>query len=487
MNLAVGWLAAAAALATPAAAAPALLTGPDLGPDAPLAGRSLLDEIFPAGLPTPFEAVLNRLRTLAGPENVATALIPLGRSLQRYGADPDYFASPRLVVAVTGDLAAGPDGLRLGDRLFFGYQPAADVIEAISYNPAAGRFEFQEIVRYAADTPAAAEPAERRVCLACHQGQGPIFPRPLWSETNATPAIAARLVALGPTLPRRAGAPDRRRARALRRRHRPRRPSPARKPPLDGRLSRRPLPRRAPRRRAALRPHRRAADRHPRLLRRRARSGPTASPPISPDLPNRDPLRTRPKPWRPPAASTPRPRAPPSPLWQPDASAFAAAAREIAAEFSPGDLAWIDARLRRGPGRTETITLPCTTTAAALPGGASEARFTCAAVGARLDGFRAPGRPGRIALLSLPGAAADPRHRPAARRRPAARPASPTAAASSGSHSPPPPSSSRLADDLARLDAGLAAHPGAAALAAGPFPRSAALALIGSILGGTDG
>ena len=28
-------------------------TGPDLGPDAPPAGRSLLDELFPAGLPTP--------------------------------------------------------------------------------------------------------------------------------------------------------------------------------------------------------------------------------------------------------------------------------------------------------------------------------------------------------------------------------------------------------------------------------------------------
>ena len=165
-------LAAAAGLGTATLADPA-------GPDVPPTGSALVSELFPERLPFPFEALLDRLRGLAGPENVETALIPLGRSLQRYAAHPDYFASPRVLVAVTGDRAAGPGSLRLADRLFLGYQPAADAIEAISYNAAAGRFEFQEVVGYSEG--AAPEPAERRVCLACHQAGGPIFSRPLWS------------------------------------------------------------------------------------------------------------------------------------------------------------------------------------------------------------------------------------------------------------------------------------------------------------------
>jgi hypothetical protein len=38
---------------------------------------------------------------------------------------------------------------------------------------------------------------DREVCTGCHQGHGPIFPRPLWSETNANQAVAARLSDLG--------------------------------------------------------------------------------------------------------------------------------------------------------------------------------------------------------------------------------------------------------------------------------------------------
>jgi len=119
---------------------------------------------------------------------VATTLIPLGRSLQRLAARPDYFGSPRVVVAVTGDLAVGPEAPWLGARLFLGYQPAAEVIEAISYNAAAGRFEFEEIVGHRSG-PAEAQPAERRVCLDCHQGQAPIFARPLEIGAERKPMV----------------------------------------------------------------------------------------------------------------------------------------------------------------------------------------------------------------------------------------------------------------------------------------------------------
>ena len=167
------------------------------GPDDPPAGRSLFEALFAGGVPLPFAALLDRLRDEVGTQNVVTALVPLGRSLQRFSAHPHYFASPRLVVAITGDRAAGPSTPRLADRLYLGYQPAANVIEILSYNEDAGRFEFQEIVGYTGDRPRAVRQAERRVCLACHQGHAPIFTRPLWSETNANPAVAERLAALG--------------------------------------------------------------------------------------------------------------------------------------------------------------------------------------------------------------------------------------------------------------------------------------------------
>ena len=188
-----------------------------------------------------------------------TALVPLGRSLQRYAAAPDYFASPRLVVAVTGDAAAGPGAPRLADRLFLGYQPAAEVIEAISYDETAGRFEFQEIVGYGAARPPDRARRAPGLPRAATRARGPIFARPLWSETNANPADRRPPRAARRELPRRAGARRRvdgleafdaatdRAARVA-----------AGAPAVVRGLPRRRLPRRAARRRAARRPRRRA-------------------------------------------------------------------------------------------------------------------------------------------------------------------------------------------------------------------------------------
>src|SRR5690606_22316779 len=123
---------------------------------------------------------------------------PLGRSLQRYAADPDYFDSPRLVVAVDADpVDIRLDAPRLKDRLFLGYQPASEAIEVISYNEAAGRFEFQEITDYSVGQNPRVEYAVRGICVTCHQSHAPIFSRPLWSESNGNPEIAARLAGLG--------------------------------------------------------------------------------------------------------------------------------------------------------------------------------------------------------------------------------------------------------------------------------------------------
>lgn len=178
------------------------------GDNLPSVGRSLFDTVFavrrdgPAGydIPFPFSALLARLDGLLAhdPANplppAKRVLIPLGRSLQRTAAAPDYFAFPRVVVAIDGEPAnaAGP---YLKDRLYLGYQEKSAVLEVISYNEAAGRFEYQLVKDYRAGARPRVFHANRTLCFACHQNGAPIFSRALWDETNANPRIAELLAA----------------------------------------------------------------------------------------------------------------------------------------------------------------------------------------------------------------------------------------------------------------------------------------------------
>ena len=186
-----------------------LLTNADEpGANLPPVGRSLFDELFEAGppaasraearyaLPYPFERLLRDLEERIAPARATAVLIPLGRSLQRHAADPDPFASPRVVVAITENGGA-PDRPLLKDRFYLGYHERAEVLEVISYNEAAGRFEFQVVEDYGPGRTPRVEYGERFVCVACHQAHGPIFSTALWSETSANPRVAARLSALG--------------------------------------------------------------------------------------------------------------------------------------------------------------------------------------------------------------------------------------------------------------------------------------------------
>ena len=177
------------------------------GRDKPPAGRSLFDFIthreqdgrLVEDVPFPFPALLQRLGERAGcnpaPECVRTVLIPLGRSLQRMSAAPDFFGHPRIVAAVVGE-GAGAAAL-LKDRIYIGYQEKAALLEVISYNEAAGRFEFQLVHDYRAGATPRVNYARREVCAACHQNIAPIFSRPLWAETNANPAVATQLAKHG--------------------------------------------------------------------------------------------------------------------------------------------------------------------------------------------------------------------------------------------------------------------------------------------------
>ncbi|WP_418317181.1 hypothetical protein [Piscinibacter sakaiensis] len=172
------------------------------GPDLPPRGRSLFDFVAttPAAdgsrqldLPFPFAALVARIETRAGCTSPCAkqVLIPLGRSLQRTAAAPDFFRDPRVVVAI--DAEPAPRGALLKDRIYLGYQRQADLIEVISYNEAAARFEFQVVRDYRPGGTPRLSYARRALCVSCHQNHAAIFSRQLWDETNANPRIAARL------------------------------------------------------------------------------------------------------------------------------------------------------------------------------------------------------------------------------------------------------------------------------------------------------
>ena len=179
------------------------------GDNLPPVGRSLFDQLFAVSqgngmagieLPFPFAALLARLDAELAQDPTSPlppakrVLIPLGRSLQRTAAAPEYFAYPRVVAAVDAQPAV-KSAHYLKDRLYIGYQEKSAVLEVISYNEAAGRFEFQLVKDYRAGGKAEVVHANRSLCFACHQNGAPIFSRALWDETNANPQTAALLAA----------------------------------------------------------------------------------------------------------------------------------------------------------------------------------------------------------------------------------------------------------------------------------------------------
>jgi hypothetical protein len=179
----------------------------DPGSNLPPVGRSLFDYLVTAQegartvykVPFPFTALVNTIEEQVGADAhrspLKRVLIPLNRSLQRHAARPEFFKYPRAVLGVDTEppLQASSSGLLLKDRLFLGYQEKANIIEVISYNEAAGRFEFQVVRDYRPGGNPTVLYANRAVCTVCHQNQSPIFARPLWDETNANPTIAALL------------------------------------------------------------------------------------------------------------------------------------------------------------------------------------------------------------------------------------------------------------------------------------------------------
>jgi hypothetical protein len=176
------------------------------GPDVPEQGRSAFAAIMTSNdgrvnIPFPFTALLAKLRLAVGSPitepgetnaGVVGVLIPRGRSLQR---SQTSFEAPRVVVAVTGETAQGgaSPGTQLQNRLYLGYSEQARSIEVISYNEAAGRFEFQTVQNYGPEKQPMLGYASRQLCLQCHQNQGPIFSEAGWLESNANASVAAEI------------------------------------------------------------------------------------------------------------------------------------------------------------------------------------------------------------------------------------------------------------------------------------------------------
>ena len=165
--------------------------------DLPPVGHSRFDQLIGnAPVPYPFSRLVTIINRQMQPDPgglspLKITLIPLGRSLQRDAGAPDFFRFPRVVAAADGNNRPGIAPLK--DRLFLGYHEKGNVLEVISYNDAAGRFEFQVVRDYQAGKTPQIYYARRSLCMACHQNIAPIFARPLWDETPANPAIAEHL------------------------------------------------------------------------------------------------------------------------------------------------------------------------------------------------------------------------------------------------------------------------------------------------------
>ncbi len=177
------------------------------GSNLPPIGRSLFDFLITKtvmgkksyDIPFPFSALIARIESTVhannAPPTINKLLIPVNRSLQRRAGEGAYFTYPRAVLAVDTEAspALGHAVMHLKNRLYIGYHEKTDILEVISYNEAAGRFEFQIVRNYRANATPTVRYANRALCMACHQNHSPIFSRPMWDETNVNPKIAALL------------------------------------------------------------------------------------------------------------------------------------------------------------------------------------------------------------------------------------------------------------------------------------------------------
>lgn len=161
--------------------------------DLPPAGtRSLFDQLVMqnGGLAYPFESLLDQIRKYSGTKgekSLVHLLIPDGRSLVRGKTDNHQ---PRVMVAVSSESGDNSSMPVMRNRLFISLVEEASQLEVISYNEAAGRFEFQVVEDYRDNATPRIFYASRSLCMTCHQNAATIFSVRPWQETNANPEVA---------------------------------------------------------------------------------------------------------------------------------------------------------------------------------------------------------------------------------------------------------------------------------------------------------
>ncbi|WP_370262447.1 hypothetical protein [Limnobacter sp.] len=165
--------------------------------DLPPAGTRSLFDHFAAqqgGVPYPFPKLVEALTQLH-PEGQPPVLVmlPHGRSLLKGQSDN---TRPRVLLATDFQAPNTPAnlGVNMRGQLFLGFVENANEIEVLSYNEAAGRFEFQLVQDYSATGARKLVYARRAICLTCHQGGAPIFSQRPWEETNAATGTAEAML-----------------------------------------------------------------------------------------------------------------------------------------------------------------------------------------------------------------------------------------------------------------------------------------------------
>lgn len=163
---------------------PKVIPQTDLPPEGT---RSLFDHFAAQnhGVPYPFSKLVETLTKL-NPDGKGPVLVmlPHGRSLLKGQANDE---KPRVLLAA--DFQAPNTeaalGVNMRGQMFLGFTENANEIEVLSYNEAAGRFEFQLVQDYTETGSRKLVYAKRQICLTCHQGGAPIFSQRPWNETNA--------------------------------------------------------------------------------------------------------------------------------------------------------------------------------------------------------------------------------------------------------------------------------------------------------------
>jgi len=169
----------------------------DQGDSPPQGTWSMFDYLFTTqvngkwvyDIPRSYQDVRKRFTDLG--IRVNEVLIPMGRSVQRLDTD---LVNPRVVLTPESDPASFELNGRLLPavlgRIFIGFGEKLDQLEVISYNPLAGRFEFQVVESLTKGPTPTVRYQKREFCMGCHFHAVPMFARNPWLETNAKLASA---------------------------------------------------------------------------------------------------------------------------------------------------------------------------------------------------------------------------------------------------------------------------------------------------------